>query len=103
MQQRGDRFGFISTVFHRDRTDSQNMGDIRNFSLFAQLPAVDSRRVEQRFPKLGREFHLLTFKIRRNFGNWRTRPRSRRQWSEWDERYRSVRTEWHLAAREPER
>ena len=54
MQQRSDRFGFIGAIFHRDRAHAQNMSDVRNLGLLAQLPAMNPRRVNQRFFKLPR-------------------------------------------------
>src|SRR5437879_1916286 len=64
MQQRGDRFHFVSAVFHRDRTDAEDMRDVRNPRLFSELSAVNARGVSQRFFELTREPHISLSLVR---------------------------------------
>src|SRR5438477_12453966 len=58
MQQRGDHFLFVGTVFHRDRTDAKDMRDVRNPCFFPQLSAVNPRGVNQCLFELTREPHI---------------------------------------------
>ena len=58
MQQRGDRFGFVRAVFHRDRRDAEDMRDVGNPCFFPELPAVNAGSVNQRFFELTREPHI---------------------------------------------
>ena len=57
VQQRADRFRFVRAVFHRDRSDAEDVSDVGNPCLFPQLSAVNPRGVSQRFFELRRELH----------------------------------------------
>src|SRR5438045_9092540 len=64
MQQRGDRFRFVCAVFHRDRTDAKDMGDVRNPCFFPELSPVNPRGVNQCFFELTREPHISLSRAR---------------------------------------
>jgi len=57
MQQRSDGFRFVRAIFHRDRSDTEDMRDIGNPCFFAELSAVNPRGVSQCFFELRRELH----------------------------------------------
>src|SRR5437764_2240388 len=58
MQQCGDGFRFIRTVFKRDRSDAENMRDEGNPRFLAGVIAMRARRVNQRFLKFLGEVHV---------------------------------------------
>src|SRR5206468_12536810 len=57
MQQRGDRFLFVRTIFHCDRSDTKDMRNVRNSRLLPELSAMDPRGVSQCLFKLTRQLH----------------------------------------------
>ena len=57
MEQSRDRFHLVRAVLHRNRRHPEQMTDIRNLSLLAQLSAMDARRVDERFFKFRRKLH----------------------------------------------
>jgi hypothetical protein len=57
VQQRRDCFCFVCAIFHRNRSDTEDMCDVRDPGLFPQLSAVNPCGVSQRLFELTRESH----------------------------------------------
>ena len=59
MKKRSDRFRLIRAVLKRDRSDAKDMRDIRDPRFLAHLIPMRPGRIDQRFLKLLRQFHLI--------------------------------------------
>ena len=57
MKQRADSFGLIRAVLERDGSHAKNMRDERNSRFLARLISMRTRRINQCFLKLLRQFH----------------------------------------------
>ena len=59
MQQRANCFGFVTTIFHGDRSYAKDMRDIRDSGLLACLITMSLCGIDQRVLEKWRKLHAL--------------------------------------------